>query len=245
MQGLSRYILALCLLVPDRRIAQEAQNDAGAAAEVAHGLRVGERDRLWANFTRESAVVGAAASCGSGVQALLFNKSTNDERAGPDRVPLRRPRTGTRDRRRHTGPRGEMDPFASERRASRASRGPASTSLGAYGLGPFARSSASTSRCSSESIEFASDELDTINTGDVGDLIDLHAKWRKTMSSRANTTVGTGLELSLPTGSERKRLGTGELAFNPVVNGRFSWRSASPSAATSGTTCPRDRSPTC
>ena len=53
---------------------------------------------------------------------------------------------------------------------------------------------------------------------DVGDLV-LYGKFRKSISN--SVMMGGGLEMSVPTGRESKRMGTGELAFNPFVNVRY------------------------
>ena len=210
MHGWTRYILAVCLLAGPA----QAEDEASAIP----GNHVTERDRQWANFTRESAMVGSG-ELRLGLQTFLFNKSTNDRtpdltgfpvddleraldiRAGlPDPIP------------------GEEDDFAADRARVKTVEGTRFDLLGAYGLGPFAEIGFDMPFFS-ESIKFASDHP-TINTGDVGDLM-IFTKFRKTVAT--NTTVGGGLEISVPTGSERKRLGTGELAFNPFVNTRYTW----------------------
>lgn len=210
MHGWTRYILALFLLAAPALAEDEA--------ESLPGNYVTEQDRQWANFTREAAMV-RSGELRLGLQSFLINKSVNDRtpdvtgypvddleraldiRAGlPDPVP------------------GQEDPFADQRARIRRVEGNRVDLIGAYGLGPFAELGFDMPFFT-QSIKFDSDHP-TMNDGDVGDLV-IFTKFRKEVLK--NALVGTGLEISVPTGSERKRMGTGELAFNPFVNTRYTW----------------------
>ena len=192
MQGLTRYVLALCLLAAPAFAEEESE---------VPGNQVTERDRVWVNYTRESAVVGSG-KLRLGAQALLINKSTND--SSPDLIGF---------------------PFNDLERALEIAGTPDSVKsvdgnrfdlMGAYGLGPTSEIGFDLPILY-QSIDFVGDTANR-NDGDVGDLI-LYAKFRKMVSSSAS--IGSGLEMSIPTGPERKRLGTGDLAFNPFVNARY------------------------
>jgi hypothetical protein len=196
MHGLTRYILALCLLVAPA-LADEGEE------EAAPGNHVTERDRLWVNFMRESAVVGDG-KLRLAVQTLAINKSTSDRTPDLTGFPVDDLEkaleiAGTPDRVRNVeGLRFDL--------------------VGSYGLGPYAELGFDMPFFS-ESIKFEGD-TPTRNTEDVGDLV-IYTKFRKMVAD--NTSIGGGLELSVPTGAESKRLGTGELAFNPFVNARHTW----------------------
>jgi hypothetical protein len=192
MQGLTRYVLALCLLSVPAFGADNQENP---------DWYVTENDRLWVNFGRESAVVGSG-NLRVGVQAMAINYGVNDRT--PD----------------FTGfPVNDLEQaleIAGTPDKVKGVEGTRMDVVGAIGLGP--------------TIEFGFDvpvfveriffegNTPDINTSDVGDLL-IHAKFRKMVSN--NLAVGGGLEISTPTGSEKKRLGTGELGFNPFINARY------------------------
>lgn len=211
MHGWSRHILALFLLAGVAHAEDEPQQ--------VPGNYVTERDRQWANFTRETAMV-ESGQLRLGVQGSLINKSTDDRT--PDMIGFP---VDDLERAMDIGkglpdpPVEGEDPFADERTRVRRVEGNRYDLLGAYGLGPYAELGFDMPFFT-QSIKFASDDP-TMNNGDVGDLV-IFTKFRKEVFRY--TSVGGGMEMSIPTGSERKRLGTGELAFNPFVNARFSWQ---------------------
>lgn len=203
MQGLTRLVLALFLLAAPAL----GQGDATVSAdEEVPSDHVTERDRLWSNYTRENAIVGDG-NLRLGLQVFWINPGSNDNE--PDLTGF---------------------PFDDFEQALEIKHGVEDVEvksvegtrfdvMGSYGLGPTSELGFDVP-VFYQSIKFEGDFPATMNTGDMGDMI-VYAKWRKMLSSRAS--LGTGLELSLPTGSERKRLGTGDLAFNPVLNGRYAW----------------------
>ncbi len=192
MHGFARFILALCLGAGPAFAAEEE-------AEIP-GNHVTEADRLWVNFTREAAVVGSG-NLRLGLQGFLINKSTRDRTPDLTGFPVDDLEEALR-----IG--GNPDRV-------KTIEGTRFDVIGAYGLGQNIEVGFDMP-VFSESIKFRRD-TPTINTGDVGDLV-IHTKFRKMVFD--NTSIGGGLELLIPTGSERKRLGTGELAFNPFVNAR-------------------------
>jgi len=195
MHGLTRYILALCLLVAPALAEEE---EVPVAAD-----QVTERDRLWVNFTREAAHVGSG-NLRLAVQGLAINKSTRDRTVDMTGFPVD-------DLEKALEIAGTPDTVENID-ALRFDL------VGSYGLGPYAEFGVDMPFFA-QSLRFEGD-TPTENTGDVGDLV-IYTKFRKMVAD--NTSVGGGLELSVPTGSERKRLGTGELAFNPFVNARHTW----------------------
>jgi len=195
MHGLTRYILALCLLVAPALAEEE---EVPVAAD-----QVTERDRLWVNFTREAAHVGSG-KLRLAVQGLAINKSTRDRTVDLTGFPVD-------DLEKALEIAGTPDTVENI-------DGLRFDLVGSYGLGPYAEFGVDMPFFS-QSLRFEGD-TPTENTGDVGDLM-IYTKFRKMVAD--NTSVGGGMELSVPTGSERKRLGTGELAFNPFVNARHTW----------------------
>ena len=205
MKFLSRYVIVLCLLAVPAWAAEE---------EGIPPDHVTEQDRVWANFNRETAVVGSG-NLRLAVRGTLINKSVTDDE--PDltgfsfidllqAIDIGNGEAGTcGDRQRDTCAKVKsIDGVRVDVR-------------GAYGLGSTAEIGFNMPFFS-ESLKFAGDEIPTMNTEDVGDLV-FYGKFRKMLSS--STSVGGGLEVMVPTGSERKRLGTGETAFNPFVNIRY------------------------
>lgn len=195
MHGLTRNILALCLLVAPALAEEEA-------APVAAN-QVTERDRLWVNYMRESAVVGTG-NLRLSFRGMAINKSTNARTVDLTGYPVD-------DLERALEIAGTPDKV-------KVIEGLRFDLVGSYGLGPYAEFGFDMPFFS-ESIKFEGD-TPTDNTGDAGDLV-IYTKFRKMVAE--NTSIGGGLELLVPTGSERKRLGTGELAFNPFVNARHTW----------------------
>ncbi len=192
MQRFISYVLALCIMsVPAF----------GTDEEAIPGHHVTERDRLWANFGRESAVVGSG-KLRLGTQAMAINYGSEDPETDLTGFPIN-------DFERALGIAGTPDTI-------KAIEGTRIDIQGAYGLGPTMEIGVDVP-VYLERISFDG-STEAINTEDIGDVV-VHAKFRKMVSS--STAIGAGLEISTPTGAENKRLGTGELGFNPFVNARY------------------------
>jgi hypothetical protein len=194
MQGAwIRFALALSLCFA---AATAGAEDAEEATPANH---VSEKDRVWTNYTREAAVVGKG-TFRFALRGTLINKSVDDNEIDLTGFPLE-------DFEERQVPADKVKGISGGR----------FDLLGSYGLGPLAEIG--------YDMPFFIESIDmennpTINTGDVGDLV-LYGKVRKMISSR--TAGGLGLEITAPTGNERKRLGTGETAFNPFISVRHSF----------------------
>lgn len=173
--------------------------------------QVSERDRVWWNFNRETAVVGAG-KLRLALRGEIINKGTNDRHQDLTGFPLD-------DFERliaiQTGKEEFVRSVEGGRFDLRAAYGLGSTAEIGFDL-PFYTQSIKFFGDNPD-INFVSDQP-TINNEGTGDLV-LYGKFRRHLSNRF--TVGGGLEIWTPTGSERKRLGTGELGFNPFFNMRY------------------------
>jgi len=207
MTFLGRTILALCLLAAPALAEEE---------EATPADHVTEADRLWQNFNRETAVVGSG-TLRLAARVSIINKAVDDDEPDLTGYPfidlLQQIDIAN----------GDVDgcpPGGNQRQTCakvESIEGIRVDVMGAYGLGsnvevgfdmPFF----------SESLKFVGDSEPTWNTEDVGDLV-LYGKFRKSLSN--SVSMGAGLEMSVPTGRESKRLGTGELGFNPFTNIRY------------------------
>jgi len=204
MQGAwFRFALALALCLAAATARAEDSEDASAdsvTGEVASANSVTEKDRVWANYTREAAVVGKG-TFRFAVRGMAINQG------GVDDAEL--DLTGF--------PLADFEERQIPPDKVKGVSGGRFDLLGSYGLGPLAEIGYDMPFFI-ESIDF--DNNPTLNTGDVGDLV-LYGKVRKMLSSR--TAAGLGLEITAPTGIERKRLGTGETAFTPFVSVRHTF----------------------
>ncbi len=190
MQGAwKKFALALSLCLATVPATAEDTEDASSVS-------VTEKDRVWTNYTRETAVVGKG-TFRFAVRAMAINQSVDDAEIDLTGFPLD-------DFEERQVPVDEVKGVSGGR----------FDLFGSYGLGPMAELGYDMPFFV-ESIRF--DNNPTLNTGDVGDLV-LYGKVRKMLSSQ--TGAGLGLEITAPTGRERKRLGTGEMAFNPFVSAR-------------------------
>ena len=194
MPVLIRTILVICLLATPALAAEDT-------VEISSN-HVTERDRLWENYTREAAVVGSG-KLRLEARALMINKLSHDNSPDLTGFPFD-------DLEEVLAIRGTPDTVQSI-------DGGRFDLVGSYGLGSTAEAGF-VMPVFTQSIEFVGN-TPTMNDEDVGDLV-IYGKFRREW--KENTTLGGGLELSIPTGSERKRMGTGELAFNPYFNLRYS-----------------------
>ncbi len=190
MPAVTRYLLTLCLLGAATAVAAEE--------EAVPSNDVTEADRLWVTFTRESAVVGSG-KLRLAARGMLINKSTGDSAPDLTGFPFD-------DLEQTLAIQGNPDTVESI-------EGGRFDLFGSYGLGSTAEIGFDMPAFT-QSLDFAG-STPTINNEDIGDLM-LYGKFRRMW--REHTAIGGGLELFVPTGSEKKRLGTGELAFNPYVN---------------------------
>ncbi len=192
MQRLTIYVLALCIMsVPAF----------GTDEEAIPGHYVTERDRLWANFGREAAVVGSG-KLRLGTQAMAINYGSEDPNTDFTGFPI-------------TDLERALD-IAGTPDTVKAIEGTRIDIQGAYGLGPTIEVGVDVP-VYLERISFNGSKK-AINTENIGDVV-IHTKFRKMVSS--STSIGGGLEITTPTGQESKRIGTGELGFNPFVNVRY------------------------
>lgn len=168
-------------------------------AEPTPGNHVTERDRVWANYTREAAIVGKGR-LRFALRGTAINQGVDDNELDLTGFPLE-----------------DFEERQVPADKVKSVKGGRFDLLGSYGLGPMAELGY-VMPFFVESIGFENNP--TLNTGGVGDLV-MYGKVRKMLSSR--TAVGIGLEITAPTGNERKRLGTGETAFTPFLSARYSW----------------------
>lgn len=68
----------------------------------------------------------------------------------------------------------------------------------------------------SESVRFT--DRSTVNSADIGDLL-LYTKFRRPVAEHCD--IGGGVEITMPNGPEHNGLGTGEFGVNPVVSTRY------------------------
>jgi hypothetical protein len=194
MQGaLIRFALSLSLCLS--AVTATAAEDEEATAPPG----ISDRDRVWNNFNREAAVLGKN-KFRFAVRGMMINKAVDEADLDLTGFPL--------------------DDFEIRQNPPdkvKAVEGGRFALLGSYGLGPMAEIGFDMPFWTT-SIKF--DNNPTQNYTDFGDLV-LYGKVRQMIAN--NLAAGLGLEIKVPTGIERKRLGTGETAFNPFVSARYTY----------------------
>jgi hypothetical protein len=183
------------------------------AAEVA----VTDNDRLVRNFTREAATVGDGR-IRLEVRGFLFE---DDENVSLDLLGF---------------PVKEIEREVDSKRGIagsqvRSVRGGTIDLLGSYGLGssaevgfdvPFhimeTRFRPPCSEDDEQPCDPSPTQVATRNEEDMGDVL-LYGKFKRAVAERC--WMAAGLELSIPTGIEDKRFGTGETGLNPFISSRY------------------------
>jgi hypothetical protein len=172
-----------CCLVP-RLGAQEA-------------VVVSNRDRVFANYTREAATVG------SGVLRLELRGFHTEDQSNPDLDIMGLPTERVE--------RGENDEVVS-------TTGNIIDVIGSFGVGNNAEIGFDIPIVLQE---YQLESRGGLNQQDIGDM-SLYGKFKYKVAERCH--VSGGLDLFLPTGPERKYTGTGELGVNPFVSTRYEYK---------------------
>lgn len=184
------------LLVIGLTMAVPVRSDDGAES----GSAVSDRDRVFRNYVREAATVG------DGVLRLELRGYRSEDDHLPDLDVLGFPLE-------------EIERNENNEKVTRTNGGVVSL-LGSYGLGPNAEVGFDIPYV------YHKLRLQDPNSGnersrsgqDVGD-IDLYVKLKRQVANSCQ--IAAGVELSPPTGPERKYVGTGELAVNPFLSTRY------------------------
>lgn len=157
---------------------------------------VSNRDRVFANYTREAATVGA------GVLRVELRGLHSEDQSDPDLDVLGFPIERIERK---------------EGAAVLSATGGVIDLLGSYGLGNNAEVGFDVPGVLQQ---FQIDGKGGLTEQDIGD-VSLYLKVKYKVVDRCH--VGGGLDLSLPTGPERKYAGTGELGVNPFVSTRYEY----------------------
>jgi hypothetical protein len=172
-----------------------------AVCAVAGGARaetrdVTDQDRVWANFTREAAVVGA-----NRFWIELRGMKLSDDQGGPalglNGYPVNdfeKAKGKTIDN--IDGGRFDL--------------------IGAYGLGPRWEFGTDFAFVTQQQISFTDGTLQSDTN--IGDLL-LYGKFKEVLAE--HWAGALGLEMSIPTGDRKKMLGSGELGLNPILSTRY------------------------
>jgi len=172
--------------------------------DTAEPSAVTDRDRVFRNYVREAATVG------NGMLRLELRGYHSEDEHRPDIDVLGYPVADV-----------ERQKDATVIRNS----GGVIDLLGSYGLGPNAEVGFDIPYVLEKfRLEDAAGAQRSLNEEDIGDIL-LYLKVKRQIAT--NCRIGAGVELTPPTGPERKFLGTGEIGLNPFVstryqNGRFS-----------------------
>ena len=183
-----------------------------AAAAYAAGTDVTDGDRVWANFTREAAVVGDKrfwvelrgmslmndqAIKQTDSQGMTFDGPT----LGLNGYPVNHP-TCTAG--------SATQPCVDQITGGRFDL------VGAYGLGPNTELGVDLPFVMQEKISFTQTGSEE-HTG-IGDMV-LYGKFKKQLAEHLAGALG--VEISTPTGSEKNFLGSGSLGLNPFLSTRY------------------------
>jgi hypothetical protein len=170
---------------------------------------VSDRDRMWANFTREAAVVGDR-SFWVEVRAMKLN---DDQEIKQTDVtdPTKKVEGPT------LGLNGyPVKPFAQKNGSNVTSiDGGTFNLIGAYGIESW-EIGGNLPFVMQQQISFA--DLRPQNDTNVGDLV-LYGKYKMPLAD--HWAGGLGLEMSIPTGPESELLGSGNLGLNPFLSARY------------------------
>jgi len=206
-------LVLLACVVATRGVAQEAaEEDAdrpATSSPVASGADVTDKDRTWANFTHEAATVGD----GHYWIELRGMKLNDDEGARKEIVAggatVSGPALGLSGYPVNEYEKQNGD-FIEEIDGGRFDL------IGAYGLGPYWELGMDLPFVMQEEINLAGGAIK--DEVDVGDLV-FYGKFKKALAE--HWAGALGLEMSIPTGSESKLLGSGELGLNPFLSTRY------------------------
>lgn len=158
---------------------------------------VSNRDRVFANYTREAATVG------SGVLRVELRGFHTEDQSDPDLDTMGLPTERVEN--------GEDDRVVS-------TTGNIIDVIGTIGLGNNAEAGFDVPIVLQE---YQLDSRGGLNEQDVGDM-SLYGKFKYQVAERCH--VAGGLDLFLPTGPERKYTGTGELGVNPFLSTRYEYK---------------------
>lgn len=191
--ALTMVLLCLCA---GAAVAEEV------APEVADAVQVTDRDRMWVNFSREAAVLGANHWWAE-LRGMKLN-SVNDPALGLSGYPV--------------------TPLAKKKCPNNAPGDACIESIdggrfdliGAYGLGPAAEFGIDIPFVVQQQIEFTNGSSQENAT--MGDL-QLYGKFKQELAEHWAGAIG--LELSAPTGSSSKLTGSGNLGLNPFLSTRY------------------------
>lgn len=172
---------------------------AGLAPRVGaeEAVVVSNRDRVFANYTREAATVG------SGVLRVELRGFHTEDQSDPDLDTMGLPTERVEN--------GEDDRVVS-------TTGNIIDVIGTIGLGNNAEAGFDVPIVLQE---YQLDSRGGLNEQDVGDM-SLYGKFKYQVAERCH--VAGGLDLFLPTGPERKYTGTGELGVNPFLSTRYEYK---------------------
>ncbi|MDX2168831.1 MAG: hypothetical protein SF182_17295 [Deltaproteobacteria bacterium] len=203
MLGAALRTVALTVLVCSCVGAAAAQPEPGAAdtsgttttTASTPDVAVTDRDRVWANFTREAAVVGENRFWVE-LRGMIL-QTGNFPTLGLNGYPVR-------DFEKQTGKTVEnID-------------GGRFDLIGAYGLGKMGEIGIDLPFVMQQQIEFTDGSFQ--NDANVGDLV-LYGKFMQQLAQDWNGAVG--MELSAPTGPVDEMLGSGDLGLNPFLSTRY------------------------
>jgi hypothetical protein len=185
-----------------------------AGTALASDTDVTDRDRLWANFTREAAVVGAKQFWLELQGMVLMDdqsvKQTDNQGAtfkgptlGLNGYPINKPACSSA-------------ASATTPTCIESIDGGRLDLVGAYGLGANAEVGLDLPFLMQQQIKFVDGSHQSF--ANVGDLL-LYGKIKRQLEE--HWAAALGLEISIPTGSRSKYLGSGDLGLNPVLSTRY------------------------
>lgn len=168
-----------------------------AAAHAEQAITSSNRDRVWANYTREAATVG------SGVLRLELRGFHAEDQSDPDLDILGFP----------------VERIAREEGDDiEATTGNVINIVGSFGIGEVAEVGFDIPVVL---LEYERANLGSENSNGIGDF-SMYGKFKYKVAERWN--IGAGVDLSTPTGCERHYEGTGEVGINPFVSTRYEWQ---------------------
>lgn len=206
-------LVLLACVVATRGWAQEDEApapapEASAGSSAVRTADVTDRDRTWASFSREAAIVGDGHFWVE-LRAMKLNDDQGSRKEDDDGVKVSGPALGL------SGyPVNEFekqnDDFVEEIDGGRFDL------IGAYGLGPYWELGMDLPFVMQQQISLANSPAQ--NDVGVGDLM-FYGKFKKELAE--HWAGALGLEMSIPTGDEDKLFGSGELGLNPFLSSRY------------------------
>jgi hypothetical protein len=205
--------IALCASVA---LAQPSSDTATSTSTTTTGDRaqakseVTDRDRMWANFTREAAVVGDGHFWIE-IQAMKLNDDSQIDQpdvTDPTKT-IRAPTLGLNGY--------PVKPFAEKKGSNvKSIDGGTFNLIGAYGIQDW--EVGGNLPLLQQQISFATKRPE--ENFDIGDIV-LYGKYKLALAD--NWAGGLGMEMSIPSGDEDELLGSGDLGLNPFVSTRYSY----------------------